>query len=49
MEKKKNSSTSYAFPDVEVIRIEGQNVICQLSGGTENFNDNTDPVDWFRS
>ena len=36
----------YVSPLLELLSVDGSGVLCQ-SGTTEDFNDNTTPVDWF--
>ena len=38
--------TGYVSPLLELLSINSSGMLCQ-SGTTEDFNDNTTPVDWF--
>ena len=51
MEKTKKATypgreSCYVSPLLELLSVDSSGVLCQ-SGGNDDFQDNTDPVDWF--
>ena len=46
MNNRDNAQSRYVSPSADVVDVNVQGVLC-ISGGTENYNDNTTPVDWF--